>query len=86
MLSLSEVTIRLCVTFNTEVDSAINRHTDDGTIINFNQFRRGLYYYDATNMESNNTNNQVTDYYFSTQYRVTNHTSTNTKLKEQMQK
>ena len=50
--------------FDTVIESAINMHLDDGMIIKLNQCSRSIYYYKTTNMENNNTDNQVTDDYF----------------------
>ena len=64
ILLFAEVFSRFRITFDTEIDSAINVHPIDGTIIKFNICSGGLYYYDTTNMENKSTKNQVTKYYF----------------------
>ena len=62
ILSFPKVESRFCITFGTEMDSAINIYLDYGTIIKLNQCSKGIYYYDTTNMENNNINNQGIDY------------------------
>ena len=49
---------------DTDIDSVINMHLNNGTIIKFNSYSGDLYYYYTANMEKNTTNNQVTDYTF----------------------
>ena len=47
---------------DTDINSEINVHPDNGARIKFKQYIRELYYYGTTNMENNTTNNQVTNY------------------------
>ena len=64
IIFFAEVASRFRITFNIDIESTINLHIDNGTRIKFNQCSGGLYYYETTNMENKNTNNQVTDYYY----------------------
>ena len=54
-LSFSEVVSIFRITFDTEIDSAINVHLDNHTIIKFNKCSGGIYCYDTTNTENKNT-------------------------------
>ena len=63
ILPLAEVAGRFRITFDTEINSSINVNIYDGALIKFNQVSEVLYYYDSTNMEYNNINNQVTNFF-----------------------
>ena len=53
---------RFRITIDTYIDSVINVHIYDGTIIKFKHYSGGIYYHETANMKNNTTNNQVNDY------------------------
>ena len=53
------------ITMDTDKEPCINVHRKDGTIMKFQQYGSGLYYYDASvNKRTNNTNEDVSTYCF----------------------
>ena len=64
ILVFAAVERRFRIAIDTDIDSAINLHLNDDTIIKFKQCSRGLYCYDSANIENNTNNNQVKNYTF----------------------
>ncbi len=63
ILSLAEVRKKFRVTMDTDVEPALCVHRADGTIMKFQEYATGLYYFDAS-QASDNASNDVIAYSF----------------------
>ena len=52
------------ITMDTSIKVAMNVHRQDGTIMKFREYTSGLYYFDASAGNSNDTSHTSTDYLF----------------------
>lgn len=64
ILSMTAVRKVCCITMNTSVATAIHVHCTNGTIITFQEYSSGLYYFDAGNSSNKTTNQQEAAYIF----------------------
>jgi len=63
ILSLAEVRKKFCVTMDTDIEPALCVHRADGTIMKFQEYTTGLYYFDAS-QTCNNVSDDVIAYSF----------------------
>jgi hypothetical protein len=47
ILSMAEVRKVCCITMDTSIEAAMNVHRHDGSIMKFQEYTSGLYYFDA---------------------------------------
>ena len=62
ILSMAAVRKRNRITMDTDIEAALFVHRHNGTIMKFQEYRTGLYYFDAS--ASKITNTSVADYFF----------------------
>ncbi len=59
ILLLAEVCKKFCVTMDTDVEPALCVHRTNGTIMKFQEYATGLYYFDASQICGNVSNNII---------------------------
>jgi hypothetical protein len=65
LVSMAEVRRNGCrITMDTAVEAAMTVHRSDGSLMKFNEFKSGLYYYDTKQEQTNLSSNDDTDYLF----------------------
>jgi hypothetical protein len=65
VLSMAEVRRNGChISMDTTVEAAMTVHRSDGSLMKFQEFKSGLYYYDTNQEQTNFSSNDDTAYLF----------------------